>query len=104
VGDDVRGGTGTGQNGIETFVPGVQPFVEHVSLEQRSREVGEDKSRIRFAREEPPAREREDGFPHPGAARNPPLHQASGRDVLNVQRTGPVQEIFPVGISGTEQE
>ena len=44
---------------LARFVTGIEPFIEHFSLEQRSREVGQDKSRIRFAREEPAAHQRQ---------------------------------------------
>ena len=35
----------------QSLIPDIEPFVEHHGLEQRSREVREDETRIRFARE-----------------------------------------------------
>ena len=87
---------------VEAFVAGIEPFVEYFCLEQRSREAGEGETRIRFARPEPTAHERERGFFSEGfallsqtfggkaerrAARNLLSQKADRRDVLNIQRT-----------------
>lgn len=46
------------ENRAKVFVTGVHPFVKHSGLEQRSREARQDKTRVRFAREEPAAHQR----------------------------------------------
>jgi predicted amidohydrolase YtcJ len=95
-------------NGAQRLPAGFQPFVEHLGLEQRSREVREDKVRIRFAREEPAAQERQTvGFFRRGrsrAARNLRPFQAVRRDVLKIQRTGPGHQVFRVKIRRTEEK
>ena len=84
--DDGLVGAGTGDDAVKAFVAGIEPLVEHFCLEQRSREVREEKSRIRFAREEPAAQERQPiSFLRSGrsrAARNLRPFQAKRRDVL----------------------
>ncbi len=88
-----------GKAGGEVFTAGFDPFVEHFGLEQRSREILEEESRIGFARPEPLAEDREgevvaqagagagerrSGFlAERRASRNLLLHERSRRDVLN---------------------
>jgi hypothetical protein len=102
-----KSGGGGGDDGIETFVAGVEPLVEDTGLEQRSREACEGESRIGFARHKPTSHEGDNGFGGDGrptplrglgglaerrAATNLLAYQGAGRDVLNVQRT---KVIFP---------
>ena len=86
-----------GTNNREVFLTTVAPCVEHRSLEQRSRDVREDKTRIRFARSEPSTHKGESGSfwnsGEPGAWRNLPTDWPRGRDVLNVQRTRLIQHL-----------
>src|SRR5690606_18800990 len=95
---------------------GFQPFVENNCLEQRSREVTKDKTRIRFAHPEPPAQGSQDGFirhrllPGQGpfslktegrATRNLLPYESGSRDVLENQRTGSIDQL---GSWGTEDQ
>jgi hypothetical protein len=59
VSDENRRRPGGGHHGVERFAARFEPFVEHLGLEQRSREVREDKTRIRFTRPEPAAQGRQ---------------------------------------------
>ncbi len=114
-----RGGR-EGKNGVETFVPGVEPLVKNTGLEQRSREARKGESRIGFARHEPTTRKRDYGF---GGDRSPTLHrvpgglaerraatnllayQVAGRDVLNVQRTKVIEpSLGEAGFSPENQQ
>jgi len=84
--DDCLGGPTHRENSGQGFITGLEPLIEHSGLEQRSREVGQDESRVRFAREEPLAHERKGvGFIGHGrsrATRNPMTLQQSQGDVL----------------------
>jgi hypothetical protein len=93
---DVARGISAGKNRIKRLTAGLEPFVEHLGLEQRSREVRKGESRIRFARKEPPADCRQYGrfIPDRVGSRNLPPLETGGRDVLYVQRTG---QIRPIG-------
>lgn len=51
--DDRSGSPHPGNNGVEPLMSGLEPFIEYLGLEQRSREACEQESRIRFASEVP---------------------------------------------------
>ena len=54
--DQLGGCICASEDRIKRFVARIQPFVEYHSLEQRSREVGEDKARIGFTHPKPAAK------------------------------------------------
>ena len=95
--DDRCGRARTGDDGVERLMAAFEPFIEDFGLEQRSREVCQQKSRIGFARKEPPPHEGDEvGFRAAKAgrkARNLPAHLAGGRDVLELQRTNSVHPL-----------
>ncbi len=62
VSGDIRRSGWHRKNSGEVFTAGFEPFVEHFCLEQRSRESFEKETRIRFARPEPLAENREKGL------------------------------------------
>ena len=62
VSDDVRRSGRSRDHGGEVFSAGFEPFIEHFSLEQRSRETFEKETRIRFARPEPLAENRKESL------------------------------------------
>ena len=108
-----------GENAVEAFIAGCEPFIEHFCLEQRSREAGDGETRIRFARPEPFPHKRKNGLvgkvlaflnealggdAERGLARNLLLHQASGRDVLNIQRTELIHDVFRGGSGRTSDD
>ncbi len=59
MGDEVHRSGFRREYSGEVFTAGFEPFIEHQSLEQRSREAFEKESRIGFARPEPFAQKRE---------------------------------------------
>ncbi len=86
--DQFSGCISANKDRIKRFVAGIQLFVEYRSLEQRSREVGEDKARIGFAHPKPTAKCRQQSLftlcRGSSRTRNLLPHQCGGRDVLRL--------------------